>query len=201
LDLSVVTAALAGIGLAACAGLRAFLPLFAAGLAARFFHWELAPSVDWLSSDWSLVTTGVATILEILADKVPFVDNVLDAIQTFLAPVAGVLVSLTPFFHLSPEAAWVLAIVGGATIAGGVHFLAAAARVKSSAVTAGIGNPVLSFAEDAAAFLSLLLSLLAPILLLLLFVAMGIAFRRLWRRRRRARPSVPARAAGNPGGG
>jgi hypothetical protein len=196
LDPSAVTAVLAGIGLAACAGLRAFLPLFAAGIAARFFHWELAPGVDWLANDWALITTGVATVLEILADKVPFVDNVLDAIQTFVAPVAGVLVSLTPFFHVSPSAAWVLAILGGAAVAGGVHLLAAVTRVKSSAVTAGVGNPVLSVIEDVMAFLALILALLAPILLLVLFAVGIVGVRRLWRRRRAKRPAS-VQAAGN----
>src|SRR5512134_2229735 len=99
-DPTPIAAVLAGIGLAACAGLRAFLPLFAAGMAARFLHWELAPSVDWLSNDAILIATGVATVLEILADKIPFVDNVLDAIQTVAAPVAGVLASVSAFFHV-----------------------------------------------------------------------------------------------------
>lgn len=184
MEIEHVAAVLAGLGLAACAGLRVFLPLLAAGLAARFLHWELAPAVGWLSSDTFLIASGVATFLEILADKIPFLDHMLDAIQTVAAPVAGVLASVSAFFHLSPDLAWILAILGGAGVAGGVHFLAAATRVKSSVLTAGLGNPILSFVEDALAFLSTALAILAPLLLLVLFVIAALGFRGLWRRAR-----------------
>ena len=59
--LETLAAAATGIALAASAGLRAFLPLFAAGVAARWFQWPLASPVGWLSSDPALLMFGIAS--------------------------------------------------------------------------------------------------------------------------------------------
>jgi hypothetical protein len=93
--MSLLIAAAAGVVLAASAGLRAFMPLFAAGLASRTLDWELASSMQWLSSDAALVSLGVATVAEVIADKIPVVDHVLDAIHTVLGPIAGALPEAT----------------------------------------------------------------------------------------------------------
>ena len=178
-----IPALLAAIGLSACAGLRAFLPIFGIGFAARVFGWELAPSIHWLASTPALIIFGLATVIEIAADKIPVVDHGLDVVQTFAGPAAGALVSFSPFVDLPGPFALALAIVTGATIAGGVHAVAATSRVKSTLATAGIANPILSFIEDAMAVSSLLIALLAPILILLPIVF----FIWLWRRMTRGR--------------
>jgi hypothetical protein len=182
--MDVLPAVFAAVGLSACAGLRAFLPVFGIGAAARLFDWPLAPAVGWLSSDAALIIFGLATVLEICADKIPVVDNVLDSIHTFAGPAAGALVSFSPFVEISPPFALALAIMTGATIAGGVHALAATSRVKSTLLTAGLANPLLSFIEDVVAFVSLIMALLAPILILLFIIAIVLFFRSLRRRRR-----------------
>jgi Domain of unknown function (DUF4126) len=181
--MDVLPAVFAAVGLAACAGLRAFLPIFGIGLAARLFDWPLAPAVSWLQSDAALIIFGLASVLEIGADKIPVVDNALDTVHTFAGPAAGALVSFSPFVEISPPFALALAIMTGATIAGGVHALAATSRVKSTFMTAGIFNPLLSFLEDAVAFASLVMSLLAPLLILLFIIAIVLFFRSLRRRR------------------
>jgi hypothetical protein len=191
-------AAMTGVGLAACAGLRAFLPLFAIGLASRALDWPLAPALAWLSSDPALIIFGAATVLEILADKIPVVDNALDGVQTILAPIAGGLVSFSPFFDLSPTWAVPLAIMGGASIAGGVHMLAATSRIKSTAFTAGVANPVLSVLEDVMAAASAVFAILAPIVVLLVVVAGGYLLWRVMRRRRRILAPAITKAAGRP---
>jgi hypothetical protein len=181
--MNLVLAFLTAIGLSACAGLRAFLPIFGTGLAARVFDWQLAPAVGWLASDPALIIFGLASLIEIAADKIPIVDNGLDVIQTFAGPAAGALVSFSPFVDLPGPFAVALAIMTGATIAGGVHAVAAGSRVKSTLATAGIANPVLSFIEDVMAVSSLLIAILAPILILLPVVF----FIWLWRRMTRGR--------------
>jgi hypothetical protein len=179
-----IPAFLTAIGLSACAGLRAFLPIFGIGLAARVFDWQLAPAVHWLSSDPALIIFGLASLIEIVADKIPVVDHGLDVLQTFAGPAAGALVSFSPFIDLGPAFALALAIMTGATIAGGVHAVAATSRVKSTLATAGLANPVLSFVEDAMAATSLLVAIFAPLLVLLPILFIIWFWRRVTRGRR-----------------
>jgi hypothetical protein len=186
---ALLLAALTGIALAACAGLRVFLPLFAAGAAARFFDWPLASSMQWLSGDASLVTFGMASVVEIVADKVPALDHLLDAAQTFLAPAAGAMVAVSSLSDLSPVAALAVGIITGAPIAGGVHLLAATTRLGSSALTLGAGNPVLSVIEDVLASVGVLLAFVIPLVVVIGILLLALAIRR-WRRSRAARSLV-----------
>lgn len=187
--MALLLAALTGIALAACAGLRVFLPLFAAGAAARFFDWPLASSMQWLSGDASLVTFGMASVVEIVADKVPALDHLLDAAQTFLAPAAGAMVAVSSLSDLSPAAALAGGIITGAPIAGGVHLLAATTRLGSSALTLGAGNPVLSVIEDVLASVGVLLAFVIPLVVVIGMLLVALAIRR-WRRSRAARSWV-----------
>lgn len=188
--MSLVVAALTGIALAACAGLRVFLPLFAAGVAARYFEWPLASSMQWLASDSALITFGVATVVEIAADKVPALDHLLDGAQTFLAPAAGALLAVSSLGDLSTGTAVALGVITGAPIAGGVHLLAATTRVGSSAVTLGAGNPVLSILEDGAASVGVVLAFLIPLLVLIGVALLALGLYR-WRRSRAAAARGP----------
>jgi len=186
--MEVVASILAAIGLAACAGLRAFLPLFAAGLAARVTDWPLIPALDWLASDPALIVFGVASVIEMTADKVPIVDHGLDVAHTFVGPAAGAIVAIIPWFRVDvpPAYAVALGIMTGATVAGGVHALSATARLKSTVTTAGIANPVLSFLEDGLAAMWALVAILAPLLILLVVAFFAWIVLRLRPARRRA---------------
>ena len=192
--MDLLLAALTGIALAACAGLRVFLPLFAAGAAARFFDWPLASSMQWLSGDASLVTFGMASVVEIVSDKVPALDHLLDTAQTFLAPAAGAMVAVSSLSELSPAAALAVGIITGAPIAGGVHLLAATTRLGSSALTLGAGNPVLSVIEDVLASVGVLLAFVIPFVVLVGVLLLALAIRR-WRRSRATRSSGEASRA------
>ncbi len=186
-----VSAAAFGLVLAACAGLRAFLPVFGAGVAVRTMGLEVPPSLEWMSSSTALVIFGVATVLEVLGDKVPIVDHVLDTVQAFTKPGLAVLAAI-PFVHqLAPEHSVALAIIAGAPLALGVHTAKASARVGSTALTGGIANPVISLLEDVAAVILIVLAFLAPLLALLLAVALLARLvsyaRKMARRRTEAR--------------
>jgi hypothetical protein len=183
-----LAAAATGIALAASAGLRAFLPLFAAGTAARWFHWPLANPVSWLASDAALVIFGLASAVEVAADKIPAVDHALDLLQTVVSPVAGAIAALAALQGWPAPFALALAIIVGAPVAGGFHAIGALTRIKSTVATAGTANPVLSVAEDAIAAGMILLAFLAPILVLLAIAWLTIR----WIRRKRASPAAPA---------
>lgn len=176
-----LAAAATGIALAASAGLRAFLPLFAAGAAARWFEWPLAASVRWLASDAALVIFGLASVVEVLADKVPAVDHALDLLQTVVSPIAGAVAALAALQGWPAPFALALAVIVGAPVAGGFHAIGALTRMKSTAFTAGTANPVLSALEDVLAAVIIVLAFLAPLIVLALLVW----FIWRWRNRRR----------------
>jgi uncharacterized protein DUF4126 len=175
----VAGAVAAGIALAACSGLRAFLPVFLVALAARVLHWPLAPQVAWLDSDIVLLALGVATAAEVAADKIPLLDHALDAVHTVLGPAAAVLASVSAWSHLAPQHAVLVALLAGAPVALGVHALSAVARVKTTVLSGGAANPALSVGEDAVTVAGVSLAVLAPIVLAVV-LAFVLALLSVW---------------------
>jgi uncharacterized protein DUF4126 len=178
--LEIALQVVAGIGLASCAGLRAFLPLFLVGAAARAGLIGLGEAFGWLDSTPALVTLGTAVAAEILADKVPAVDHLLDAVGFLVKPVAGALVMASTLSDVSPLAATLLAVILGLPVAAGIHLIKAKARFLSTTGTLGLANPVISLAEDAATLAGSVLSILLPISVLAIgvLVLTVLAFRR-----------------------
>jgi len=174
-----------GIGLAACAGLRAFLPLFVVGLAGRFDVVPLTATFEWLGSTPALVVFGVAVVAEILADKIPVVDHFLDVAQSVVKPIAGTVLAASVLTELTPLQAAVLGLITGGAVSGVIHVTKAKVRLASTATTAGLGNPVISALEDIGAFFGSLVAIWLPLLLLLLLVAATILTWTLLRRIRR----------------
>jgi hypothetical protein len=171
-----ITRALAlAIALAGCAGLRAWLPLFLVGTLARFDLLTLGASWRFLASNQALLLFGVATVLEILGDKIAMVDHALDAVSTVVRPAAGSLLaaSVLSFVH-DPLLALVCGIVVGAPAALVPHMAKSGLRVSSTGLTAGLANPILSVIEDAASLILFILAVVVPLLAALLLVAVTV---------------------------
>jgi hypothetical protein len=173
-----------GIGLAAATGFRVFVPLLVAGLAARAGYIPLIDSFSWLQTTPALIALGTAAVLETVAFYIPGVDHLLDVLAGPLAVAAGVMASASVMVDLPPEARWPIALIAGGGIAGLTKTGAALFRVKSTALTGGLGNPVVSTAETASAATISVLAILAPILCLVAAVVLVIY---LFRRSRRVR--------------
>lgn len=185
-----LSAAAFGVVLAATAGLRAFLPVFSASLFAWMTELPLPDNLAWLERPQTVLIFGVATLLEILGDKIPVVDHALDGVQVLTKPVLAALAA-TPFlYQLSPEYSVAIGILLGAPLALGVHSAKATARLGSTATTGGLGNPLLSVAEDVAAVTAIVLGFLAPLLALLLMAVTVFFIVRLALRVRRRRRST-----------
>ncbi len=178
--LEIARAVALAIALAACAGLRAWLPLLLAGLLARLEVLSLGDSWRFLGSTEALVLFGVATLVEILGDKIPAVDHVLDGVSSFVRPAAGsVLAASALGFVHNPLHALVLGIVIGAPSAFVPHLAKSGLRALSTSLTAGIANPVLSVIEDAGALALFVLAVAVPLLVVaLLAVATFFLLRR-----------------------
>jgi hypothetical protein len=151
-----------GIGLAAAVGFRVFLPLLVASVAAYTGHLQLSDNFAWLGSLPAMTMLGVAAIVEVLAYYIPAVDNLLDAITTPVALVAGTLVAAAVMVDLPPIVKWTTAIIAGGGAAGLTQGVTALLRAKSTALTAGLGNPVIATAELGGALLLSALALIAP---------------------------------------
>jgi Domain of unknown function (DUF4126) len=166
-----------GFALAACVGLRAFLPLLAAGLLARHGYVSLGPSFQWMESTPALVVFGSALVFEVLADKVPFLDHALHAVETFVKPMAATLLAASLFTNLDPVLAMTLGLIGGGTIAGAVQAVRGGARLLSTSVTGGLANPVLSLIDDGLAAVGVVFAILLPIFaaaVVVLLVIVGV---------------------------
>ncbi|MBQ0788850.1 MAG: DUF4126 domain-containing protein [Oceanihabitans sp.] len=159
-----------GIGLAASVGFRVFVPLFALSLAAHFNVWELNDSWLWIGSWTAVITLGVATIVEIFAYYMPFVDNALDAIAVPLAAIAGTAVMVSTVADLSPVITWALAIIAGGGTAAAIAGTSGVTRLASTTTTAGLANPVLSTLETGTAIVMSILSVFIPVLAIILVV-------------------------------
>jgi len=197
---------LAGTGLAAAAGLNAYIPLLLLGLAGRFLDVVTLPTGwAWLENEWVLGILGVLLIIEMVADKIPAVDTVNDWIQTIVRPSSGGIVfgtgatsetaAVTDPASFFESNQWV-PIVVGVVIALAVHLMKAGARPALNALTFGLAAPVASVAEDISSVVLSILALLAPVLVILalgaLIVGFVVLFRRTAAKRRAKRQQAAA---------
>lgn len=200
-----------GSGLAAAAGLNAWMPLFVLGLADR-----LVPAVSlpgawaWLSSDVSLWIIGVLLVVEIVADKIPAVDSINDVIQTVIRPASGGVVfgagataetvRVDDPSTLFTDNAWV-PLVAGVVIALVVHAVKASARPLANLATVGLAAPLVSTAEDVSSFALAITAIFVPILAGILLIGLVVGAVLALRRRRRlaTRPRAETAPQAPPG--
>jgi hypothetical protein len=176
------------IALAACAGIRAWLPLLLAGGLARTGHLELGASFQFLGSNQALAVFGLATLIELVGDKIPALDHALDALSTLLRPAAGALLAASALWQISdPLTALALGTAVGVPTALIPHAAKSALRAASTAFTGGLANPLLSLLEDVLALALFVLAVLVP-----LAVVLGLALLALLLARRRAGRLEPA---------
>jgi hypothetical protein len=189
-DLDLALSIALGVGLAAATGFRVFLPMLVVSVAAYTGHLPLSENFAWLGMPSALMMLGVAALVEILAYYIPGVDNLLDALATPAAVVAGTLVSAAVITDLPPMLKWTTAIIAGGGVAGLTQGVTALLRAKSTVLTAGVGNPVIATAELGGSLLISLLALAAPLIaLLVVIVFLWLAMRLIRRIARSTSPS------------
>jgi hypothetical protein len=152
-----------GVALAAAVGFRVFLPMLVMSVAAHTGHLALGSGFAWLASAPALLMLSVAAVLEVLAYYIPVVDNLLDAIAAPAALLAGTLVSAAVMIELPPMVKWTTAVIAGGGAAGLTQGLSSLLRAKSTLMSGGVGNHLISTGELAAALTVSLLALIAPL--------------------------------------
>ena len=189
----------AGVGLSAAAGFRIFVPFLIMSLASLSGNLDLAPGFDWIGTYPALIVFVTATLLEVAAYFVPWLDNLLDTIATPAAVVAGVVVTAAMVSGMSPLLKWILAVIAGGGTAGAVQAGTVTLRAASTATTGGLGNPLVAVGEFVSSVVTTILAIVVPIVAVLLLVTgfflVGRQLRRFnaARARRKATQSSPGR--------
>ncbi|MCI0411986.1 DUF4126 domain-containing protein [bacterium] len=136
-------------------GLNVYAVVFVSGLAIRF-HWitltpELA-SLETLAHPAVLIVSGLLYFVEFFADKIPWIDNIWDAIHTVIRPLAAVFLALHVLGDQNVEVKVIAALVCG-TIALTSHAAKAGTRISTNLISPAepFSNIGLSLAEDAIA--------------------------------------------------
>src|SRR4030042_1166867 len=163
-----------GIGLSAACGFMGFVALLVMNLAALNGHLHLSPGFEWIGSEYATIAFGIATVVEFLGYYIPWLDHLLDLIASPAAIIAGTIATASMVTEMSPFLKWTLAIIAGGGAAALFQGATVALRTKSSALTGGIGNPLVSTAEVVGSIVTSLLAIIVPILCLFLLALLCI---------------------------
>lgn len=176
---------LVGVSLAAACGFRVFVPMLVASIAVRGEYVRVVETFEWLGSDAALIAFTAATVAEVAAYFVPWLDNALDNLATPAAVVAGTLLSGAMMVDMDPWLRWSLAAVAGGGAAGVIQGSSVVTRAASTISTAGMGNPLVSLGEATGATGLAILAVAMPIVAIAVVVGLvALAVRMFWRSRR-----------------
>ena len=186
---------LTGFGLATAAGLNAYIPLLALGLLSRFTDLVTLPhGWAWLENGWVMTIVAVLLVVEVVADKIPALESVNDAIQTFVRPTAGGIVfgsgtaaqtsAVADPGAFAASGQWIPVAIG-VVVALVVSLTKSAVRPAANVATAGFAAPVLSTVEDGVSVSLVFAAILIPVLVLVAVAVLAWAAFALLRRRRR----------------
>lgn len=171
-------------GLSWGSGLRLYLTVLMAGVMQRLGVIHLPDTLAILSSPWVIGVAGALTVLEFLADKIPALDSLWDAVHTFIRIPAGAVLAAGALGHADPAVLTIAALAGG-TLAGTAHLAKAGTRALINLSPEPVSNVVTSSAEDGMTFVGVLLAFFVPLLFLVMLVAFLLvatwALPRLWR--------------------
>jgi len=180
MEKEIITAVAIGIGLSASCGFRVFVPMLVASIAAKMNIFPVNEGFQWLATWPAIISFGTATVAEILAYYIPFIDNLLDTITTPMAVGGGTLL-LTSVLPIDNEfLKWAAGFLFGGGAAATVQGGTVLTRLASTKLTAGAGNALVATGEHAAAFGTSVLALLIPLffaaLIILLIIYLVLKF-------------------------
>jgi hypothetical protein len=172
LDIAQLIALAAVLGFAS--GIRLYAVLLVVGLVGYAGWVQLPGGLAILQHPWVIGASAAMFLVEFVADKVPGVDSVWDAIQTFIRIPAGAALAAGVFGAMD-SAAWttVAAILGG-SLAATSHFTKAGTRAAANTSPEPFSNFGLSVAEDVTTVGLLWLVLTHPLVALALVVALVV---------------------------
>ncbi len=187
--MEILSGIFSAFGLSASAGLNAYIPLLIVALVNRYTDlMTLEAPWDTLSNPWIIALLFFLSVIEFFADKLPAINHLNDAVQSFVRPAAGAILfasSTSVLTNLHP----VLALAAGVLISGGVHAAKAGTlRPAVTATTGGVGNIGVSILEDIVSTVLSILAILIPIFvgIFLVMISSWVIWL-MWRRANRQR--------------
>jgi len=188
-------------GLAFASGINAYLPLLSFAIANRWFHlFNVNPNFTFIMQDWCIIALIVLTLVDFVADKIPFVDHIWNAIHKLVRPITGAIVAAASVSHIPAivtvpnsghmvgvvvaavsdshviEVGLLVVLLIGAILAAMSHTAKTTTRWVSTFTTAGLFNMVLSAIEDVMVFIAIVLSLFVPFIMLIFIVLFVLVF-------------------------
>lgn len=182
-------AVLIGIGLSATVGFRIFTPLLITSIAEKASFISLAEGFSWFGSTPALVAFLVATILEIGANYIPLVDQILKTLATPVAIIAGIILTASFIGDMDPLLTWTISIIAGGSTATISQLTTTSIKGASTIATGGIGNIFVSLAEGFIAIVMSIVSIFLPFLVIFFIAILLIIFFFVFHRFKRMKKS------------
>tara|TARA_B100000674_G_scaffold465792_1_gene449119 strand:+ start:11148 stop:11843 length:696 start_codon:yes stop_codon:yes gene_type:complete len=160
------------MGGAWASGVNLYGTVVVLGFMNNFGLLDLPPELQVLGSWWVLALAIFLYLIEFVADKIPIVDSVWDAIHTFIRIPAGALLAAGALggldIGLGDGAQTAIALLVGGTVAAGSHFTKAGSRAAINTSPEPFSNSVASVAEDVAVFGALYTVVFHPVVFFVL---------------------------------
>ena len=179
---SLISSIFLAFGLSAACGFRIFIPPLTYGLLYKAGLVQLGEGWDWIGSDWFIAVLALTALIEIIGNKVPWVDNLLDTVATPTAIVAGTTLSAASLSEIDPGLKWMLSLMSGVLVTGGFQVTTVSLRGLSSVFTGGLINPIISLIEDLISLVISISIILFPILGILIVILMALFLRKIYMR-------------------
>ena len=164
-----------GLGLAS--GLNLYATVLTVGLGIRLglitLNAELA-GLEVLASPYVLIAAGILFVVEFLADKIPWVDSIWDAIHTVIRPLGAAVVGATALGVVNAETVVIAALCAGVSLSG--HSAKAGTRLLANHSPEPFSNIALSLIEDGLVVFGSFVALKYPVVMLAIVVLFLLAF-------------------------
>ena len=164
------------LGASFASGLNLYATVAVLGLLQRFEVIQLPPSLQVLAHPVVLGIAIALYVIEFVADKVPYVDNVWDIVHTFIRPPAAGVLAYAALGDV-PEVWKLSAALLAGTVALTSHGTKASTRAAVNASPEPFSNWILSMAEDGIAVTLVLIAVTHPLLtaaIVLVLVALSV---------------------------
>lgn len=182
MDALTATAMAAGLGWAS--GVRLYAVLFFLGLLQYANIYVLPHNLQVLAHPTVMAVSGFLFFVEFLADKIPGLDTLWDAIHTFIRIPAGAILAAAAVASGDPSLAIAAGLLGG-VIAAGTHLTKAGSRALINTSPEPLSNWAASLSEDTLVLAGVWTALMYPLLflvLLALFMLLALwLLPKLWR--------------------
>ena len=145
--MTILTALGRTMGFSFAAGINLYATVAILGLASRYGWVQLPPQYEVFDNNWIIGGALALYVIEFVADKIPWVDSIWDAVHTVIRPVGGAMIAVVTLGEKTPAAETMIALFGGA-LAASTHFSKSGTRVLANASPEPFSNWFLSLAED-----------------------------------------------------